>query len=195
MQRSREFGLLALTSASLVALLVTVALTNSVSSRAKKSVELTEALPMKRFWKNFWTPLTLKQGSLQNSNSVEKDLSYDGKDPLRRFFGLQHFPGTSLDHRDRIMQLHQTPEQRNPFKSFFGLQPFPGTSLKGPIPARTMELYGIWSHRNPTLPGRAAMKPHTSHSKADPIAHSKWNRIKASTRNSPRKTMMYQVYE
>ena len=191
MHSRKSVALLGLSSASLVALLVTVVLTDSISSRAKRSVELTEALPMKRFWKSFWTPLTLKQGSLENSNAIEKDLSDDGKDPLRRFFGLQHFPGTSLDHRDRMMQLHQTPEHRNPLKSFFGLQPFPGTSLKGPLPGRTMELHEIWNRKNPTLPGRATMNPLSALSTSHPT--SEWNRRKASSRYSPRKTMMYQV--
>ena len=101
------------------------------------SVELKESVPMKRFWRSFWTPLTLKQGSLQNSNRMERGLSEDVKDPLRRFFGLQHFPGTSLRSADRMMQLHQVKHDQ-PYKLFFGLQPFPGTSLKEK--GRTMEL-------------------------------------------------------
>jgi hypothetical protein len=188
----REFvrlnsALLGLTSASLVALLVTVVLTQSISSRANKSVELTEALPMKRFWKSFWTPLTLKQGSLENSNAVEKDLSEYGKDPLGRFFGLQHFPGTSLDHRDRMTQLHQTLEHRNPLKSFFGLQPFPGTSLKVTLPGRTMELHEIRNRK------KAALKTDAAQSKADHASFSEWNRLKSAIQYPPRKMMMYQV--
>ena len=173
MQKIINFLLLATAAVLLVTIVVHDTLQN-------KTIELNERAPRKTFWKSFWTPLTLKQGSLENSNRIERDLSEDAKNPLRRFFGLQHFPGTSLNSDDRMMQLHQV-KHRNPYKSFFGLQPFPGTSLVDPNGGRMMQLHEVWGHdafKSRTFPltqrkrRRDALEMHKVH---------------------PRETMMYEV--
>ena len=45
-------------------------------------------------WRSIWTPLTPTTPASQGGN--RKVLSKLNQDPLRRFFGLQHFPGTGL---------------------------------------------------------------------------------------------------
>ncbi len=159
-------GLVCISAVVLIATLITN------KSLANKAIVLDQVRSTNTFWKSFWTPLTLKQGSLENSKNIRREFSQDVKDPLRRFFGLQHFPGTSLKNHDRMMQLHQV-KHENPFKSFFGLQPFPGTSLKTIGQGRMMQLHEILNSGS-----------------SRPDAYQSTMRRRSA---APRDTMMYQV--
>jgi len=102
---------------------------------------LSEKLPLKKFWKSFWTPLTTAHGKFHVSERDSADRVLDEKNPLRRFFGLQPFPGTSLQNSFRITQLHQEDARRpNDLRHFFGIQSFDGSSLKSLSEARTTVL-------------------------------------------------------